>query len=492
MKDLFLGIDIGTSSTKVIALDASLTPHAEANQPYAMLSPAPGYAEQDPQTVIDAIFQCLESINKQCSSIGRIMGAGLSCAMHGIFLIDDHGTPLSPLITWADQRSEAEAAALKDTPSGRDIYAQTGVPIHPMTPLVKLIWLQKHKPALMQQAARIVSIKEYLVYLLTGEFLIDHSIASATGLFDLQNRTWYEPALAKAGITKNQLSTPISTTTLLKPKSQNHSAFDTRHSAFNFLIGASDGCLANLGVHANNPSRAALTIGTSGAIRVITDKPVVDEKRRLFTYILDDERYVVGGSINNGGISLQWFHNNMTQAGSIAEHLEATRDIPAGSEGLICLPYLRGERAPRWNSNDRGVYFGVQAQHTAAHFLKAMLEGIAMTLYLIGYAIEDVCGAFQQILANGGVLKSNEWLQIIADVFGKDVVVTPAQDASAVGAVLLTMQALGTEVAHQDFDKPADVIQPSPDAHARYMRLLPLFSELYQKLQADFQRLETT
>ena len=418
--------------------------------------------------------------------------------MHGLLFLDDNQSPLSPLVTWADERSQLMAAELQNTSLGQEIYYRSGTPVHPMSPLCKLLWFKQHQPELLAGASKIVSIKEYFVFQITGQFLIDHSIASATGLFDLFTRNWYEPALKLAGITPSQLSNPVSTTALLPPiKSESAQRLGIPLDV-SWVIGASDGCLANLGVHANKPSQAALTIGTSGAIRVTTKEPLVDEKRRLFTYILDDEHYIVGGSINNGGIMLKWYQEHlMGQSGpdtSLKDNLSATAAIPAGSDGLICLPYLLGERAPHWNSFDRGVFFGVQFQHTAAHFLKSMLEGITLNLYQIGEAIEDTCGPFDSILANGGVLQSPDWLQIMADVFDKKVVITPGQDSSAMGAILLTMQALGIERKTErdvNTNPPDQHILPNQNAHATYQRVLPVFSDLYDKLQADFVRLQT-
>lgn len=478
----------------MIATDANLQAVYTAGRPYPLLTPQPGYAEQEAATIVAAIFDGLKEVITACASRGTIRAVSLSSAMHGLLLLDHHNQPISPLVTWADKRSKAQAAAFQHTAAGKDIYYHTGTPVHPMAPLSKLRWFQQHEPALMQQAAKVVGMKAYFIFLATGALLTDHSIASATGLFDLESRTWYAPALDAAGISTNQLPEPVSTTTTLpplKPEIAQQLAIDP---SIPWIIGASDGCLANLGVAADTPAKAALTIGTSGAIRVTTHEPRVDQKRRLFTYILDDQRYIVGGSINNGGIMLQWFKDHlMGQPDSLHEQLAATATIPPGSDGLLCLPYLLGERAPNWNSYDRGVFFGVHYQHTGAHFLNAMLEGIAFTLRNIGEAITDTCGPFDILLANGGLLRSPEWLQIIANVFGKRVVKTPGDDASAIGAIILAMETLGTETINRDFDEEAagNSLLPATEAHAQYDALVPLFNDLYHKLQADFVRLPT-
>ncbi len=495
MKDLFIGVDIGTSSTKVIATDKALRAIHSASRPYPLLTPKPGYAEQNASVIADAIFDGLKEVIAACAAHGTIRAVSLSSAMHGLLFLDADNKPLSNLVTWADKRSKAEAAALQNTEAGKDIYYHTGTPVHPMAPLSKLVWYRQHQPELLQQAVRVVGMKEYFILLATGAFLTDHSIASATGLFDITSRTWYAPALEASGLSQDQLPAPVSTTAVLPPLKPAIADQLKIDPAVPWIIGASDGCLANLGVAADTPAKAALTIGTSGAIRVTTHEPRVDQKRRLFTYILDDNRYIVGGSINNGGIMLQWFKDHlMGRPDDLPAQLAATTAIPAGADGLLCLPYLLGERAPNWNSFDRGVYFGVHYQHTGAHFLKALLEGIAITLRNIGEAMADTCGPFDTLLANGGLLRSPEWLQIIADVFGKRVVKTPGEDASAIGAILLAMQAIGTETVSRDFDAEATdhSILPNKAAHAHYKTVVPLFNELYHKLQADFVRLPAT
>lgn len=493
--DLYIGIDIGTSSAKMVVADHKGQPLCQTGRSYSLYTPEPGYAEQDAGEIIAALMDGISAIFRQCHTLGNVRGIGLSCAMHGVLLLDEHNTPISPVITWADKRSASCAERIQQTETGHKIYAQTGTPIHAMTPLTKLVWLRENQPALLEQTAKIVSIKEYFTFILTGAFLIDHSIASATGLFNLFDRTWDTRALQLVGLSPAHFSKPVSTTSLLPPLKPEIATQLGISQDVPWVVGASDGCLANLGVHANEPSKAVLTIGTSGAIRVTTHTPRVDDKRRLFTYILDDERYIVGGSINNGGIMLKWFQEHLMGLDKDPEDLKRrlsdTSKIPAGSDGLFCLPYLLGERAPHWNSYDRGVYFGVRFEHNSSHFLKSLMEGIAMTLQQIGHAIEGTCGPFDKILANGGVLQSPEWLQILADVFGKPVIVTPAQDASAMGAIFLAMQTLGTEPDLASVDTSSQQILPEPGARTMYQKMLPVFSNLYNKLQSDFVQLHT-
>ena len=489
----YAGLDIGTSSTKVLLIDRAGTPTLTTSRSYPLHNPEPGFAEQDPEVIFHAVlFALKEAVDKIPPEI-VLGGIGISSAMHSFLMVDQEGKPLTPMITWADTRSSSIAAQLKDDPLGIDIYRHTGTPIHSMSPLCKAAWFNTHFPELLGSAHKVLSIKEYVTWKMFNQYLVDHSIASATGLFDIRNCCWYQPAITYCGLREDQLSVPVPTTHILQGINREIALQLGIESDVPFVIGASDGCLANLGVGVVSNDEAALTIGTSGAIRVTTPKPITDPERRLFTYILDQNRYVIGGSINNGAIVLEWFrthliqHENAMQSRSIEQLLEQTRPIPAGSEGLICLPYLLGERAPHWNGYDKGVFFGVQYHHTGPHFLKAIIEGVSLTLLQIAKAIQELCDPIRIIKVSGGFARSPEWLQILADVFQKELVVNTTYEASATGAALLVMEAIGIG---EPFRKKGTVspthVYPDSSLHSVYQEAYALSITLYDKLQPDF------
>ena len=487
--DYFAGLDIGTTSTKVLVVDKTGKSVLRTSADYPLLTPVPGYAEQDPEAIINAVVGSLKDAVSRMPASGNLVAIGVSAAMHSVLMVDKNGDPISPLITWADMRSKAEAQALKARSLGEEIYLRTGTPIHPMSPLCKALWYQNHDKARVQSAAKWISIKEYVIWKLFNAYLIDHSIASATGLFDIHTRSWYKPALDTCGLKLDQLSEVVETHHVLQGMDTAFAAEIGLDPQTPFVIGASDGCLANRGVGALAPDEAALTIGTSGAIRVTTSEPSVDPGKRLFTYILDDQRYVVGGAINNGAILLQWFRNQLlkqteeTPVPSTRELLRLTAAIPPGSEGLLCIPYLLGERAPYWRTNDFGIFWGVQFHHTSTHFLKAIIEGISMTLWQVAKAIEETCGSLRIIHVNGGFARSPEWLQIVADVFNKELQVKPTVEASALGAAMMAMDALKFPLLPQANTAGSGAygkrIAPDPDTHYHYTKLLGRFTRIY-------------
>lgn len=259
------------------------------------------------------------------------------------------------------------------------------------------------------------------------------------------------------------------------------------------VVGASDGALGNLGVGALTPDTVAMTIGTSGAVRAMVDRPRTDEKERLFCYALTPDHWVVGGAVNNGGIVLRWVRDNLAATDAITAGLmdqdpydvltAIASTIPAGSDGLIFHPYLAGERSPLWNANARGSFFGLGLHHTKAHMIRAVLEGIVYNLYTVLTALEDVVGPAKSIQATGGFARSILWRQTLADVFNRTVTVPEVYESSCFGAAVLGLYALGriadlSEVTEMVGE--SDRHQPIAQNAQRYQTILPLYRQLLE------------
>src|SRR5690606_3628007 len=288
-----------------------------------------------------------------------------SCVMHGIIAMEEHDQPRTNCIICADTRSAAYAKALKGTPEGLDVYLKTGTPIHAMSPLCKLRWLQTEEPLIFKVARKFISIKEYISYRLFARYVVDESIASATGLFDIHTFQWYRPALELTGISTAQLSEPVPITYTLSGLDEPMANALGIPADTPFVVGGSDGCLANLGAGAVNPGEAAVTIGTSGAIRMASEVPQTDPKARTFCYMLTNRLFVVGGAVNSGGMVFRWYRDNFdldSDSGQEAYQrlIAEASSVPPGADGLLFLPYLAGERAPHWNADAKGVLFGMQ------------------------------------------------------------------------------------------------------------------------------------
>lgn len=499
-----VGVDIGTTSTKAVAYVAAsrgrgrlLGQHAVE---YPLSTPVVGAAEQDPEAIYAAV---LASVRGALADGGLAPGdvgcVAFSAAMHSLIAVDGHHRPLTASITWADNRAAPWARSLNDEHDGRAIYRRTGTPIHPMSPLVKLMWLKATQPALFARARRFVGVKEFVLHRLCGEWVVDHSIASATGLFALETRDWDPEALAIAGIDRSRLSTLVPTTHRLALADAAHADEIGLDRDTPIIIGANDGVLSNLGVGAIARGSVALTIGTSGAIRTVVDRPRTDPEGRTFCYALTDDRWVVGGPVNNGGIVLRWVRDEFAGAETetakrlgidpyeVLTHV-ASR-VPAGAAGLLFHPYLAGERAPLWNPDLRGSFFGLAMHHRKEHMIRAVLEGVLMNLHTILPALEAVIGRTTAIQATGGFARSPMWRQMLADVFDRDVVVPESIESSCFGAAMLGLYALGELKSLDGVAKLVGATHrhaPDPAAAAVYARLSPIFDALPRQLAEQY------
>jgi len=483
--DYAFGIDIGTGSVKGVAVRLNGNPFAADQQLYSYSSPKPGYHEQDPEQIWEAFQAACKRIVEKTGHQPK--SVGLSSAMHSLIPVDEHCRALAPMMTWADSRSFEVAKKLRATKEGRAIYRATGTPLHAMSPLCKLIWLKSHEKRVFNKAAKFISIKEYIWYRLFNEFVVDHSLASGTGLFDIVKLKWHPESLAMAGITADRLSRPEPT-------------FYTRHCKTDELfgtgtpitIGAGDGCLANLGSQADKPGIAAITIGTSGAVRVASNKPLPNTKAMTFSYILDTNTYICGGPVNNGGIAMQWWVKNFSGSshGSYLYNkiFEEVAQAPPGSDGLLFLPYLTGERAPIWDSESCGNFFDVKLRHTHAHFSRAVMEGICFALKDVLQAVEKNAGSIKQINVSGGFVTSRVWVQALADITNKTLAVVQADDASAVGAAFMALKATGLA---DDYPVPSghrqQLFRPVSENAKLYDKQFGIFRQLYTDLKKTMQ-----
>jgi len=481
-----IGIDIGTTNTKAVALTDEGEVLGSASASYPVFSAGEGQHELDPALLLEAVLAALREVRRQTSGVSGLAGISFSCAMHSLIAIDAEGKPLTRAITWADLRPAPYAKALRDSAAGRRIYQQTGTPVHAMSPLCKLLWLRAAEPGVFARAARYISIKEYIWWRLFGEYKLDLSLASATGLLDIRSFDWYPEALSVAGIYAGQLSELVSCTYSATELVEGFEDLGLP-AGLPFVIGASDGCLANLGSGAIRPGETALTIGTSGAVRMTAPVPEYDVRQRIFSYILTDRHYICGGATNNGGNVLQWYSKSVLKKEGEIEFLEREAGTVApGCEGLVFLPYLRGERAPVWDADAKGVFFGVRSVHEQRHFIRSILEAVCYSLYQVGASLEETLGPIEHIYASGGFTRSKLWLQLVADVFMRRVYVTGTADASAMGAAMMGFYALGIVPDLEDTAKMVRVVETyEPDAarHAIYMKNFEIFGELYSRLR---------
>ncbi|MBL8378593.1 MAG: gluconokinase [Burkholderiales bacterium] len=482
-------IDLGTSSTRALVFEDARFTGIAASVETALAQPEPGAALQDANEVLAALVQCL----KRVRAAGPIDCVALSSAMHSLLALDAGGQALTPAFTWADNRAAPAATRLRDSTAGADLYRRTGVPLHPMAPLSKLVWLKQSAPQVFERAARFVSLKEFVVHRLFGQWLVDPSIAGASGLYDLETGDWCEAALAACGVGRERLSRIVAPTTLLSGLAPDIAHATGVDAATPFMLGASDGCLANLGaglLAADTRRRAVLTIGTSGALRMAVPSPAPDAAMRTFCYRLDQGEFVIGGATNGGGLPLRWLRDNFAQlrAGLAGDDPYAVlsslaEQAPVGAQGLLFHPYLAGERAPLWNAHARASFIGLTFAHGPAHLVRAVMEGVLFNLAMILDVLEELAGGpVDEVLAGGGFAKSSFWLTMAADLFGRDLLVADNPESTAQGAALMALKATGrvASLAQAVALLPVATrrLRPDPARHARYAHIKRVYATL--------------
>lgn len=488
-----IGIDIGTGSTKAVGVAHTNKVLCTAQHFYEAITEGEK-SEQDVYAVYRAFRQSIRQIIEKLQQAP--VAVSLSSAMHSILAVDKDGKPLTGAMLWADTRSSGIAETLRSSPLGEKIYLATGTPLHSMSPLCKIRWLQENEKELFAQAHKFISIKEFIWWQLFGEYVIDHSLASATGLFNVLQLQWEQAALDFAGIGLQQLSLPVPVTYTKTGVKDSEAEAMALPAATPFIIGASDGTLANLGSLCLRSTEAAVTIGTSAAVRITSAHPVQDAGRMIFNYRLDEQTFVCGGATNNGGNVFQWLLEDV-----FAQHKEVSsyealfkliHTVTPGSNGLLFLPYLHGERAPVWDERSSAAFLGLNDTHSLPHFARAAAEGVCFALNHILSSLEEVCGPVEKLYVSGGLVHSAEMMQLLANVTGKNVLVQQNGDASAVGAVYMAQKALGLL---QDYaaipPKEATLIQPQESAAEVYRQYFAVYKNLYPVLKDSMHSLHS-
>ena len=441
-----VGIDLGTSAVKVLAVTTGGREIASGSEFYGLEAPQADFVEQDADVVYRATMHVLARVLADVRMRGSEVAAiGFSSAMHGVLCVDDTGEPLSRVITWMDRRAHAVADAWRADGTALELYQRTGAPMHPMLPVAKLRWLAENDHALFENTHRFVGLKELVVFRWTGEWLVDHGIASATGMLDLRTRDWDPRALELAGVGAERLSQPALPSTALRRFRPAIARELGLTGLTAVVLASSDGPLANVGVGGVHGD-VALTLGTSGAVRVLADEPILDARARTFCYCADDTHYVVGGPTSAAGASLDWIFNlllyEFPKGERFAHAAALAAEIEPGAQGLVVLPFFAGERAPYWNSALRGAFDALDLAHDRRTILRAAFESVVFGVYAVYDVMRELVGPANRLLLSGGLTKAPLVRHLLADVFGVPAVQPHEQEASAFGAALLAAQAV--------------------------------------------------
>lgn len=475
-KKYTIGVDIGTTNTKAVLYNKDYQVISYSRQSYPTICTEEGMAEQDPDQVFEAVIYVIQQILSEKPHLyNQIKFISFSSAMHSVIFLDNMNKPLSNNITWADNRAHYNVEQLKKTVNWLSLYKRTGTPIHSMTPFSKILWCKENRPSIFEKTRRIIGIKEYVLFKLTNDFKIDYSIASATGLLNIHELEWDEEILKILEVSKDNLSELVDVTYEWTKIDDYYSRKLGLPDDIKLVIGASDGGLSNLGLGAINPNEVAITIGTSGAVRMITDEIILDPIGRTFCYYLSKDKWLIGGAVNNGGNVIEWLssvlYSNEETKSILIDMNKKAKNIAPGSDNLFFLPYINGERSPIWNSEIRGGFIGVSSYHSKGHFIKAAMEGVLFNLYNVWGLLQAIGGEAVILKATGGFLNSQLWTQMLADIFNETIYIPASLESSCLGAILI---AEDNGLKLNDSKK----ITPNPETVKEYQKILPSYQQL--------------
>jgi gluconokinase len=496
----FLGIDLGTGSCKSVVVDEKGGILGFGIGRYGGVDAGSKWQEQDPR---DLVAAATASVRNALADAGvdpeGCSGLSMGGALHSLLALDSRGNPLTGVITWADGRGLRQAEGVREGSTSIRLYQETGCPVHGMYPLYKILWLRQNRPDVFRETRRYVTAKEYVLAEFTGRFATDFSLASGSGLFDVRKLRWSDLALDLASVREEQLSTLLPPSALhgrLKPGMARRLGIPDRTPV---ITGSSDAANSSLGAGAVSPMQATCMVGTSGALRVISGRPIFDEKGRSWCYAVDEHHWLVGGAVNNGGIALSWLRDILNRAllpprsdGDLGfeDILDLAAQAPPGAGGVVCLPFFAGERSPNWNLNAKAVFFGMTLEHDLRHLARAMLEGIAFRLRSVQEMLAGVGLDIHQIIASGGFTKSEFWIQVMTDALNRRISVPRWGETSALGAAFWAMVGAGRldriESAG-DLVVPGKSYDPIPANAGEYDARYALYVGIYQALLGPFE-----
>ncbi len=491
----FLGIDTSTTATKALLIDERGEVVGVAATTYSYETPRPLWSEQNPSLWWDATIRSIEQLLKETGTApGEIAALGLTGQMHGLVLLDEHGEVLRPAILWNDQRTGAQCDQIRDRLGKERLIQITGNDALTGFTAPKILWVAANEPDIYAKARQILLPKDYLRYKLTGEYAMDRAGGAGTLLFDLKNRTWSEEVLAALDIPAEWLPPTFEGPQVTGAISAEAASATGLAEGTPVVGGGGDQAAQAVGVGAVRPGVIALTLGTSGVVFATTESPLVEPEGRLhaFCHAVPERWHFMGVMLSAAG-SLQWYRDTLAPEVDFDDLVSEAADISPGSEGLLFLPYLTGERTPHPDPLARGAWVGLTVRHSRAHLTRAVLEGVAFGVKDSFTLIQNAgLGAIEQVRISGGGAKSPLWCQIIADVLGVELVTVNTAEGAAYGAALLaSVGANAFESVPAACDAAIQITgrtSPTTDTE-QYQQIYPRYRALYPALKDEFKEL---
>ena len=485
-----IGIDVGTSGTKGVLFNTDGKEIASHLEEYQMLQPQNGWAQENPEDWWQACKTVLCELSSKAEG-GEIAGIGLSGQMHSLVMLDENNNVIRPAILWCDQRTNEECREIESIIGKEKLAAITGNKAIPALTASKILWVRKHEPENYRKCRHILLAKDYIRFKLTGEYATEVSDASGMQLLDINTRNWSDEVCKALDINMSMLAKVY--------ESPDVTGYVTKHASELCGIkegvpvagGGGDNACAAVGSGVYSVGKAFTTLGTSGVIFAPTSKPTVDAEGRFnaFCAAVPGTWHVLAIT-QAAGLSLNWFRNNIAKEYSYKEIDAECEKLAIGSEKLIYLPYLMGERTPILDSAARGVFFGLSAMHTKMHMARSVIEGVTFALYNCLDVLRDYGIEMNSMILCGGGGKSKFWQKVISNVYNMDISTLENDESAALGAAILGGVAGGvygsvTEGCEKCV-KEKNKTLPDITAHNEYMKYYKVYKNLYPALKDSF------
>ena len=502
-----LGIDLGTSGTKTVLFDQNGTGICSATVEYPMYQPQNGWAEQDPKDWYNAAVSTIKTVLTR-SGVAKedVVSLGISGQMHGLVMLDEKDEVIRPSIIWCDQRTAKECEEITAKVGYDNLIRITANPALPGFTLSKLIWVRNHEPENYAKCKHVLLPKDYVRFMLTGDFATEVSDASGMQMLDVPNRCWSDELLGILDIDKNMLAKVYESCEVTGHISAKAAELTGLSEDTLVVGGAGDNAAAAVGTGVVEDGKAFTTIGTSGVVFAHTDKLAIDPKGRVHTFCCAvPGAWHVMGVTQAAGLSLKWFRDNFCGAEKITaeamgvDTYELTNkeaaQSPIGANKLIYAPYLMGERTPHLDSDCRGIFFGLSAMHQRRDLLRAVMEGVTYSLNDCLGVLAGMGVAPETMLACGGGGKSPLWRQMLADVMNCPVATTVNTEGPALGVALLAGVGAGLYGSVQEACRAMIKVNPAQEPIAenvpKYAKVYKVFTELYKANKELYKELGT-
>ena len=483
---MLLGIDVSTTSVKALLVDNNGEIVKSSTSPLTLSNPRPLWSEQNPEDWWQAAVTSITNVVDDSDDIAAI---GLTGQMHGLVLLDEDGEVLRPAILWNDQRCAEECDEIRSRLGKERLIQISGNDALTGFTAPKILWLARREPEVYERARHVLLPKDYLRYKLTHEYAMDKADGSGTLLFDLEQRDWSSEIVNALGIPAAWLPPTFEGSEITGRVTREAAAVTGLKESTPVVAGGGDQSAQAVGVGAIRPGVFAVTMGTSGVVFAATESALIEAEGRLhaFCHAVPDRWHLMGVMLSAAG-SLQWYRDALYPNVSFEELVSEAANLTAGSDGLLFLPYLCGERTPHPDPLARGAWVGLTNRHTRAHLTRAVLEGVAFGLKDIFSLMQSVgLREIEQVRVSGGGAKSTVWRQILADVLESELVTVNTTEGAAYGAALLAGVAAGVwpnvDVACAQTIRVSDRIIPNAANISRYAEMYRQYQSLYPALR---------